>query len=90
MNRPFLSGVCLAALLATMACQTDKPSKTAATGAGSDVDRAVAVTLGIKANPAAADSILTAHSLTPVQFDSLMWVIALDSAKAAAYRDAID
>lgn len=91
MSRHFLRGMCLTVLLASVACQKgEKPAEAAATGAGGDVDRAVAVTLGIKANPAAAESVLTAHSLTPGSFDSLMWVIALDSAKSAAYKKAIE
>jgi hypothetical protein len=34
--------------------------------------------------------VLTAHSLTAASFDSLMWTIAMDSAKAAAYKQAIE
>ena len=91
MSRPFLRGLSLTALLVTIACQKGgKTSETVATGAGEDVDRAVAVTLGIRANQAAAESVLTAHHLTAGGFDSLMYVIALDSAKAAAYRKAIE
>ena len=91
MNRHLLPGAILAALLVTAACQrTDKPAEAASTGAGGDVDRAVAVTLGVKAHPEAAESVLTAHSLTVASFDSLMWVIAMDSAKAVAYKQAIE
>lgn len=91
MNRPYFRGLSLAALLVTLACQKgDKTSETVVTGAGEDVDHAVAVTLGIRANQAAAESVLTAHNLTAGEFDSLMYVIALDSAKAAAYREAIE
>lgn len=91
MSRHFLRGMCLTVLLASVACQkADKPAETAVSHEETDVDRAVAVTLGIKANPAAAESVLTAHNLTPVSFDALMWVIALDSAKSAAYKKAIE
>jgi hypothetical protein len=91
MNRHVLRGASLATLLVALACQKgDKPAEAATTGAGGDVDRAVAVTLAIKANPEAAESVLTAHSLTVASFDSLMWVIAMDSAKAVAYKQAIE
>jgi hypothetical protein len=91
MNRYVLRWAGLATLLVTLACQKgDKPAEAAATGAGGDVDRAVAVTLAIKAKPEAAESVLTAHNLTVASFDSLMWVIAMDSAKAVAYKQAIE
>ena len=54
-----------------------------------DVERAVAVYRGIEAAPAAAESVLTANGLTEAGFDSLMYEIAADSARAAAYTDAI-
>jgi hypothetical protein len=53
------------------------------------VDRAVAVVKGIEANRASAESVLAAHQLTADGFDSLMYIIAADSAKSAAYADAI-
>lgn len=53
------------------------------------VEHAVAVYRGIEAAPAAADSVLTAHGLTPAGLDSLMYEIASDSALTAAYTDAI-
>ena len=53
-----------------------------------DVEHAVAVKRGIDANPDKADSVLTAHGLTPAGFDSLMYRIAADSALRAAYASA--
>ena len=53
------------------------------------VARAVAVARGIEANPAAADSILSANGLTAAGLDSLMYTIAEDSALAAAYATAM-
>jgi len=53
------------------------------------VDQAVAVARAIRALPGAADSILAAHGLTRPGFDSLMYAIALDSAMARAYTEAI-
>ena len=53
------------------------------------VDRAVAVYRGLEAHPAAAESVLTAHGLTRAGLDSLMYDIAADSARAAAYAAAI-
>lgn len=91
MSRSFLRGLSLTALLVTVACQkADKTSESVATGAGEDVDRAVAVTQGIRAHRAAAESVLAAHKLTAEEFDALMYSIASDSAKAAAYRKAIE
>lgn len=54
-----------------------------------DVQRAVTVARAIEANPAALDSILAAHGLTRAGLDSLMYAIAADSAKAAAYSAAL-
>lgn len=51
-------------------------------------DRAVIVARAIRANPAAADSILAAHGLTRAGLDSLMYEIAADSALARAYTEA--
>lgn len=61
----------------------------AAPAMDADVERAVAVYRGIEAAPAAAESVLTANGLTPAGLDSLMYDIAADSARAAAYSDAI-
>jgi hypothetical protein len=52
-------------------------------------DRAVAVAHAIRANPAAADSILASHGLTRAGLDSLMYDVAADSATARAYTEAI-
>ena len=54
-----------------------------------EVARAVAVARGIEANPAATDSILAANGLTIAGLDSLMYVIAQDSALSAAYTRAL-
>ena len=54
-----------------------------------EVARAVAVARGLEANPAAADSILAANGLTVGGLDSLMYVIAADSALTAAYTNAL-
>lgn len=53
------------------------------------VEKAVAVYRGIEANPAAAESVLTANGLTQAGLDSLMFEIAADSARSAAYTAAI-
>lgn len=90
MNR-MTRGVSLFLLVAAIGCEKKPPEsgEPASTGAGADVDRAVAVVKGIEANRSAAESVLAAHDLTADGFDSLMYVIAADSAKAAAYTDAI-
>jgi len=53
-----------------------------------DVQLAVAVAQAIAAAPAKVDSILSAHGLTRAGLDSLMYTIAADSTKAAAYTAA--
>lgn len=53
-----------------------------------DVQLAVAVAQAISAAPTKVDSILSAHGLTHAGLDSLMYTIAADSAKAAAYTAA--
>ncbi|HMA39297.1 MAG TPA: hypothetical protein VKP10_04430 [Gemmatimonadales bacterium] len=53
-----------------------------------DVQLAVAVARAIDAVPAKADSILAANGLTRDGLDSLMYAIASDSAKTAAYSAA--
>ena len=53
-----------------------------------DVQLAVTVARAIDAAPASADSILSANGLTRDGLDSLMYVIAADSAKTAAYAAA--
>jgi hypothetical protein len=85
-----VSGVTLLLTLAALGCdKRPESSETVSTGAGEDVDRAVAVVRGIEANRSAAESVLAAHQLTADGFDSLMYVIAADSAKSAAYARAI-
>ncbi|MEP7325350.1 MAG: hypothetical protein ABI836_05310 [Gemmatimonadota bacterium] len=89
MSRRTILGTSL--LLLAVACQKgDRDRAGVMTGAGADVDQAVEVARGLKANQAAAESVLAAHGLTPEGFDSLMYEIAADSAKAAAYRSAIE
>ena len=53
-----------------------------------DVQLAVTLARAIDAAPASADSILSANGLTRDGLDSLMYVIAADSAKTAAYSAA--
>jgi len=63
----------------------------AAAAASSATDRARAaatIANAIAANPAAADSILTANSHTRESFQRLMYDIAADSALSAAYTAA--
>ena len=50
-----------------------------------EVTLALNVAAGIRATPAAADSILAANSLTRAGFDSLLYKIAADSVLSAQY-----
>src|SRR5512134_2304194 len=89
----------LAAMIALAACRAgDKPADQpaaqpivadATADLPADVRLAVTVARAIEANPAAVDSILSAHGLTRAGLDSLMYAIAADSAKAAAYSAAL-
>jgi len=91
----------LTAMIALAACRaSEKPADQSAAqpvvaDAGpaadlpADVARAVTVARAIEANPAALDSILSAHGLTRAGLDSLMYAIAADSSKAAAYSAAL-
>jgi hypothetical protein len=88
--------VALLVLLAgAVACggAADQPAET-----GSSVDSAAAVPAwvgevagmanAIEARPAAADSIIAAHDMTRVAFDSLLYEVAADPTLTAAYREA--
>jgi len=89
----------LAAMIALASCRaSEKPADQsaaqplvadAAADLPADVARAVSVARAIEANPAALDSILSAHGLTRAGLDSLMYAIAADSSKAAAYSAAL-
>jgi hypothetical protein len=88
---PGLRGGALVLLFAALGCEKRGDSADpVSTGAGADVDRAVAVVKGIEANRSAAESVLAAHQLTADGFDSLMYLIAADSAKSAAYARAVE
>jgi hypothetical protein len=68
--------------------QTSTPPAAEQTMPPSDVQLAVSVAQAIDAAPTKVDSILAAHSLTREGLDSLMYTIAADSAKSAAYAAA--
>lgn len=88
----------LAAMIALAACRAgDKPAEEPPAqplvadtqDLPPDVQLAVTVARAIEANPTALDSILSTHGLTRAGLDSLMYAIAADSAKAAAYSAAL-
>ena len=96
MNRRLLIPV---ALLVLAACSKAERAEDAmadsaamvpapAPAADAGVEKAAAVYRGVEAHPAAAESVLTAHGLTQAGFDSLVYAIAADSARAAAYAAA--
>lgn len=99
MSRTMLGTVITSAALSLMlgACQKpdaapeQMPAVEAATVAQSDSGVALAASIAraVNGNPQAADSILTAHGTTAPQLDSLMYAIASDSARAAAYAAAL-
>jgi hypothetical protein len=71
--------------------EEEAPAAPAGAGAAlsADVQLAVNVARAVDAAPASADSILAAHGLTLERLDSLMYAIAADSAKTAAYDAAL-
>lgn len=88
--------LCAAALVLMAGCTggdtaTDTASVSATPSSASTGDRArdaAAVANAIKANPAAADSILKAAGYTRDSFQELMYDIAADSAMSATYAAA--
>ena len=99
MNRTHIA--CLIAATAAAACaRPERPAEESAAGTTDtvmtvtaalppDVTLAVELARAIEANPAAADSILATRGVTRAGLDSLMYAIAADSAKAAAYTAAL-
>lgn len=67
------------------------PAATTATEAQPDSGVALVVSIAraVNVSPDAADSILAAHGITAAELDSLMYAIASDSARAAAYAAAV-
>lgn len=55
----------------------------------SPVEQAAAAAKAIQADPAQADAALSAHGLTRDSFEALMYEIAADPEKSAAYRAAL-
>jgi hypothetical protein len=88
MTRIFLA----AALVLAVACaKGDTAADTAATAAAPTTDRATAaatISNAIAANPAAADSILTANGYTRETFQQALFDIASDSVQSATYAAA--
>lgn len=95
MTTPLRAVMVLAMVTAVSACG-DAPDQPATSGDESSdaaavptwVEDVAAVANAIEAQPAAADSILAAHDMTRVTFDSLIYEVAADSALTAAYEQA--
>lgn len=89
MNAPLRRLAGGAVLLLATACTRPAADIAERAPTMSSASRAVSVARAIRANPARADSILTAHELTRAGFDALMYQIAADSALARAYTEAL-
>lgn len=100
MTRTMLGAVVIGAAALSLllgACQKpdaapeQMPAANAATAAQPDSGVALAASIAraVNGNPEAADSILAAHGTTAAELDSLMYAIASDSARAAAYAAAV-
>jgi hypothetical protein len=81
-----ISGLALAAAMSACARGENAADSTAASS--DPVVTAAATAKAIEANPAGADSILKAAGYTRESFQQLMYDIAADSAKAAAFAAA--
>ena len=87
--RKSIFALAIAVAISACARAENAADSTAATTTPADpVVAAAATAKAIEANPAAADSILTAAGYTRESFQQLMYDIAADSAKAAAYAAA--
>lgn len=88
--RNLIAGACV--VLAAVGCARGDKMATDTTGAitptADTVAAAAATAKAIEANPAAADSIISAAGYTRDSFQKLMYDIAADSAKAARYAAA--
>ncbi|HEX6943435.1 MAG TPA: hypothetical protein VF128_10945 [Gemmatimonadaceae bacterium] len=82
---PFLIAACGRGGEETPAAQDSVAAITQQAPLAADVQLAATIARAIDAAPASADSIISAHGLTRETLDSLMYVIAGDSAKTAAY-----
>lgn len=96
MRTPSLGAAALLVLAACGACSGDgKVNDTtaaipasASASTGDRAQTAANVANAIRANPAGADSILTANGFTRDSFEELMYEIAADSALSATYAAA--
>ena len=82
-----MRGVAIALAVAGCA-RADNAADSTTAAAADPVVAAAATAKAIEANPAAADSILTAAGYTRESFQQFMYEIAADSAKSAAYSAA--
>lgn len=80
--------VCLAAAVAVAGCARGETGVDSTTVAADPVVAAAATAKAIEANPAGADSILSAAGYTRESFQQFMYEVAADSTKAAAYAAA--
>ena len=84
--------VCAALLVLVAACagseQTADTTAAAQAGSADRATKAAAVSDALAANPAQADSILSANGFTREQFQKEMYEIAADSSLSAAYAAA--
>jgi hypothetical protein len=87
MMNKILSGLAIATLM-TACVRAETAADSTATTTSDPVITAAATAKAIDANPARADSILNAAGHTPDSFQQLMYDIASDSTKAAAFAAA--
>jgi hypothetical protein len=87
MMNKILSGLAIATLM-TACVRAETAADSTATTTSDPVITAAATAKAIEANPAGADSILKAAGHTPDSFQQLMYDIASDSTKAAAFAAA--
>lgn len=77
----------IAALLLVAHCSPRSNER--ALGGDQEVRVAAEIAIGIKAFPDKADSTLQAHAVTADQYELMLYHIAADSTKSAAYREIV-
>jgi uncharacterized lipoprotein YajG len=86
--KKLIPGIAMALLIACARAETSADSTAVVATPTSDPVAVAATVKALEANPAGADSILKAAGHTPESFQQLMYDIAADSTKAAAYAAA--
>ncbi|MFO7892561.1 MAG: hypothetical protein R6U63_02405 [Longimicrobiales bacterium] len=86
--RRALPTLALLALFTACGDTADRPAETEEAAVPGWVDNVAAAANAIQLQPEATDSILAAHGMTRMVFDSLIYEVAADPALTDAYQEA--